>query len=148
MIVNLPSEREARLLGSRVVAVKAIYEYWTDAASYDELHDNVRGIREVWSPYATSRETTWKFKMGAHGRTIPMAMQREIINTFSYMEFVGDINLKDPMVEIGVFEEYIAGEAKAVRGRDASDMRRVWMGKKVGATGLLISSLGSQLSRA
>lgn len=42
-----------------------------------------------------------------------------------------DIVLDKPDVQIGVFEEYIHGEAKKERGRILSEMRRVWMGKKV-----------------
>lgn len=69
--------------------------------------------------------------MSAHGRTVPLPVQREVIETFDYMEFLGDIDLKKPDVTIGVFEEYLGGEARQDRGRKLGECRSVWMGKKV-----------------
>lgn len=44
--------------------------------------------------------------VAGHNRTIPLSIQIKIINTFSYMAFLGDINLKNPNLQVGVFEEY------------------------------------------
>lgn len=81
--------------------------------------------------YSTSPTTTWKFKVGSFGQVIPIKEQVDVINSFAWMEFRGDISLKKPMVEIGVFEEYRHATTAQEKGRDLSEMRRVWMGRKV-----------------
>jgi tRNA (guanine10-N2)-methyltransferase len=48
MIVEMESEKEARLLGSRAISVKHIWEFWGDARTYDELHTQIKGIKNVW----------------------------------------------------------------------------------------------------
>jgi hypothetical protein len=100
-------------------------------ASGKRALNSIDSFSRLQEPYATSRSTTWKFLVGAHGRTIPLSTQREVINTFAYMDFLGDISLQSPDVEIGVFEEYVHGEMKTERGRSLGEMRRVWMGRKV-----------------
>lgn len=45
--------------------------------------------RELWAPLAASRSTSWKFAIQAHGRTLPLPLQREIIEDFAYMDFLG-----------------------------------------------------------
>lgn len=72
--------------------------------------------------------------MSAHGRTIPVPVQRGVIESFAYMDFLGDIDLKKPDVVVGVFEEYVVRADKQEKGRDLSEMRRVWMGRKVNKT--------------
>lgn len=49
-----------------------------------------------------------------------MSLQIKTINTFSYMAFPGDINLKSPQLEIGVFEEY---EFDGMRGKRILEKR-------------------------
>lgn len=42
LIVELPSEKEARLIGTRAILVKSIWRYWTSADTYDDLHELVK----------------------------------------------------------------------------------------------------------
>jgi tRNA (guanine10-N2)-methyltransferase len=64
MIVHMDSEREARLLGSRVIFVKSIWAYWGDAETYDELHDLMRGRSQLWvRPFSLSTPITQTRRM-------------------------------------------------------------------------------------
>jgi hypothetical protein len=42
MAVTLPDEASARLLGSRTVLLKAVYEHWADALEYSEVHSQLQ----------------------------------------------------------------------------------------------------------
>lgn len=42
LIVELASEKEARLIGSRAILVKNIWRYWASADTYDQLHEQLR----------------------------------------------------------------------------------------------------------
>lgn len=50
IVVDLPSEKEARLLGSRAVSVKHIWEYWAHADTYEQLHAQVvkPEVKALW----------------------------------------------------------------------------------------------------
>ncbi|GAA5937316.1 tRNA (guanine-N2-)-methyltransferase [Sporobolomyces koalae] len=108
MVVELPGEREAKLLATRLVSVKHIWELWAHGDDYEQVHAVAKQdrARALWEPYAQDRNCTWKFVVAGHNRTIPLSIQIKTINTFSYMAFPGDIDLKRPQLEIGVFEEY------------------------------------------
>ncbi|GAA6029717.1 hypothetical protein JCM8097_001017 [Rhodosporidiobolus ruineniae] len=108
VLIGLRDEEAARQLGTRLVSVKHIWEFWAQAEAYEELHAKVKSaeLREIWEPYTLDRDCTWKFTVAGHNRTIALKEQVELINTFSYMPFPGDIDLRKPKLEIGVFEEY------------------------------------------
>ncbi|KAM0756366.1 tRNA guanosine-2'-O-methyltransferase [Meredithblackwellia eburnea MCA 4105] len=132
LIVDLESEREARLLGSRSIAIKTVWEYWYDASTYEDLHQYLKTVPELWEKYAQSPSTTWKFDVGAYGQVISMKEKVDVINSFAYMNFLGDIRMKGPDVEVGVFEEYFQGQSKLEKeSRSVHEMRRVWMGRKI-----------------
>lgn len=48
IIIDLPSEEEARLLGSRAISVKHIWHYWAHADTYEQLHPKVVACKELW----------------------------------------------------------------------------------------------------
>ncbi|GAA5894968.1 hypothetical protein JCM6882_008255 [Rhodosporidiobolus microsporus] len=159
VLIGLKGEEDARKLGSRLVSVKHIWEFWAQAETYDELHELVKTaeVREKWEHYTVDRECSWKFTIAGHNRTIPLPAQVKLINTFAYMPFVGDIDLRNPKLEIGVFEEYEfdrmrglkvlqAREAEKGKGKGkgketevpaewdpeyTGTMRAVWMGRKI-----------------
>jgi hypothetical protein len=81
-------------------------------------------------PY-TSSENTWKFTVSGFARNVSLADQLVTINAFAYLGFKGNIALKKPQVEVGVFEEYVRRPDKQDKGRDLEEMRWVWMGRKV-----------------
>lgn len=47
--------------------------------------------------------------MNGYNQSIPQRRQREVIETFGYMEFMGKIDMKTPEVVLGCFEECEAG---------------------------------------
>lgn len=42
LVVELPSEKEARLIGTRAILVKNIWRYWASADTYEQLHELVK----------------------------------------------------------------------------------------------------------
>lgn len=57
LVVDLASEREARLIGDRAILVKHIWHYWADAATYDELHAIVKERKQLWVSRTSLRST-------------------------------------------------------------------------------------------
>ncbi|GAA5821891.1 hypothetical protein JCM11251_004765 [Rhodosporidiobolus azoricus] len=158
VLVGLRSEEDARKLGTRLVSVKHVWEFWAQAETYEELHEKVKSteVKEKWEHYAADRDCTWKFTIAGHNKTIALPEQVKLINTFSYMPFLGDIDLRKPNLEIGVFEEYEfekthgakvrkeAQGAEKTKGKEkevgtsgqaeseyAGVTRAVWMGRKI-----------------
>lgn len=82
---------------------RSIYELYAQGMTYDELHASNRTKRFKWMQYI--EDTSFKFFVKAYNHTIPQARQREIINSFSYMSMLGKIDMKNPGLTMGCFEE-------------------------------------------
>jgi tRNA (guanine10-N2)-methyltransferase len=50
-------------------------------------------------------DTSFKFVINAYMHTIPQRRQREVVETFSYMDFKGKIDMKNPDIILCCFEE-------------------------------------------
>lgn len=88
-------------------------------------------VRALWSPYATSPDTKFKFTPIGFNCTIPIPRQREIIQSFSWMDFKGPVDLKNPEVDVSVLEDW--PEPILPAGQALPHLRkRVFVGRKVG----------------
>ncbi|RHZ87310.1 hypothetical protein Glove_37g81 [Diversispora epigaea] len=102
-IVNIETEAEANRLIRRAILIKNIYELWGMGENYEKVHEQVKANPERWSQYEYQ---SFKFIISAFGSTCPSDYQVRIINSFSYLGFKGDINLKNPQVQFGALEDY------------------------------------------
>jgi tRNA (guanine10-N2)-methyltransferase len=102
----LDSEADAQRLISRSILADAIYELWGAAkdCDYEALHEDVKKrTQNLWPKYKTD---SFKFKVHGFQGGRSSSEQREIIETFSYLDFQGPIRMKDAQREFVVFEEY------------------------------------------
>ncbi|KAF9054991.1 tRNA guanosine-2'-O-methyltransferase [Hymenopellis radicata] len=133
MIVNLESEEHAYLLASRSILIKAVYEYYGHAATYEQVHAINLENRSKWEKYIP--DTSFKFIITGFNHTIPQRRQREVVETFSYMGFLGKIDMKNPEITLACYEEYDAkhGTTRAKHEGDG-EFKQVYFGRLV-ATG-------------
>ncbi|CAG8666166.1 7388_t:CDS:10, partial [Cetraspora pellucida] len=103
LVVNIETEEEAERLVKRAILIKNIYELWGMGETYDEVHAQVKASPERWSLYI---HKSFKFTVSGFGSTCSSDYQIRMINSFSYLGFKGDINLKNPQVQFGVLEDY------------------------------------------
>ena len=121
MILDLENEAHAKTLVKRCILIKyffassrqypgltgtlprSIYEFYAQGATYEEIHERNRKNQSKWSRYIN--DTSFKFTMASFNHTIPQTRQREVIESFSYMGFMGRIDLENPEITIGCFEE-------------------------------------------
>ena len=82
---------------------RSVHEFWASGSTYNELHERTRQNAQLWSRYAL--DTTFKFKVDAYNHTIPQRRQKEIMESFEYMGFLGEITMKNPEIILSVFEE-------------------------------------------
>lgn len=104
MILELEEDAHAKLLASRCVLIKSIYEFYAQGSTYDELHVANREVRSRWERYIL--DTSFKFTVIGYNHSLPQRWQRNVIESFSYMDFLGKIDMKDPDIVLGCFEEY------------------------------------------
>ncbi|KAK0485728.1 tRNA guanosine-2'-O-methyltransferase [Armillaria novae-zelandiae] len=133
LIADLQCEEHARLLASRSILIKSVYEYYGHGSSYDDLHLCNRRNRDKWAKYIP--DTSFKFLVTAYNHKIPQSRQKEIVESFAYMGFLGKIDMKNPDIELACFEEYIdkRGTTRDKHEGDGS-FRHVYFGRLV-ATG-------------
>ncbi|KAH8994742.1 tRNA guanosine-2'-O-methyltransferase [Lactarius hatsudake] len=103
-VLTLDQEEHARFLARRCILIKAVYEFYASGRSYEELHEQNRSSRNLWEKYIP--ETSFKFVVNGYNHSISKARQREVIEDFSYMGFMGKIDLVSPEITMGCCEEY------------------------------------------
>ena len=102
-----PSIYSARidvLIVSVPATARSVYELYAKGRSYEELHEQNRGVsRPLWEKYIL--DTSFKFVVNGYNHTISKTRQRQVIEDFSYMGFMGKIDLQNPEITMGCFEE-------------------------------------------
>lgn len=83
--------------------IRAIYEFYGQGASYDELHEANQTCEPLWRRYV--QDTSFRFLVTAYQHKIPQSRQRDVIESFSYMGFLGKIDMKNPEITLTCFEE-------------------------------------------
>ncbi|KAH7921404.1 tRNA guanosine-2'-O-methyltransferase [Leucogyrophana mollusca] len=130
MILTLDEEEHAKLLAKRCILIKSIYEFYAQGQSYEELHEKNKVVQAKWSQYVA--DTSFKFTVDAFNYSITQRRQREVIENFSYMGFMGKIDMKHPEITLGCFEEYAddRGLPSDERNKDG-EFRQVYFGRLV-----------------
>lgn len=133
-----------RSFGSRSVLAKSIYELWARGSTYDELHGNLRGRGDGFPD--RFRHSTFRFSVDCYGSTRSLAVQRELIDSFSYLALRGKIRMKNPQVEFTLMELWLPsshdaamdgggvgdGNGRAFDSVARTRFNQVFLGRKLG----------------
>ncbi|KAI0268874.1 tRNA guanosine-2'-O-methyltransferase [Gloeopeniophorella convolvens] len=127
-VLTLKQEEHARLLARRCILIKAVYEFYARGVTYEALHTQNEAARARWEGYIP--DTSFKFAVNGYNHSISKARQREVIESFSYMDYRGKIDLVNPEVIMGCFEEYrdVSGTTRR-KNEGAGDFREVFFGR-------------------
>lgn len=102
-IIELKGEDEARRLVKRSCLVRNISSLWADSETLELLHEKLRMNRHLFEKYLNS---TFKISVSAYQHSMKADERVDRINSFSWMALKGAIDLKNPEVEFGYFEEF------------------------------------------
>ncbi|KAH6913799.1 RNA methylase [Coprinopsis sp. MPI-PUGE-AT-0042] len=131
MVIELDAEVHARTLARRCVLVKAVYEYYGQGSSYEELHAANRSeeTRKKWEGFIP--DTSFRFLVTAYNHKIPQKRQKAVIENFAYMGLLGKIDMKNPQETFTCFEEYNEERRNAPREKHEGDgdFRQVYFGR-------------------
>ncbi|KAK5194504.1 hypothetical protein LTR92_005746 [Exophiala xenobiotica] len=136
---------------SRAILSKCIYEIWGQGRDYDELHADVKARRSRHRGHRfQQQDVSFKFSVDSYGTTHDPAKQRQIIDSFSYLDFKGKIRMKNPEAEFAVLEEWLPppldcppsrGETTvgsavgaAIDPLTGTTLKRVFLGRKIGGS--------------
>jgi|SRR5882762_2587208 tRNA (guanine10-N2)-methyltransferase len=86
-----------------LLSTRSIYEFYAKGFSYEEMHQRNRDVCARWTEYVP--DTSFKYVVSGYNRSISQSRQREIIESFSYMGLLGKIDMKNPQITFGCFEE-------------------------------------------
>ncbi|KAH8824086.1 S-adenosyl-L-methionine-dependent methyltransferase [Flagelloscypha sp. PMI_526] len=106
MIVDLNEDAHARQLSERCIMIKSIHEHYVHAPTWDELHalNAASAAVSKWEHYKAN--TSFKFSVEGYMHSITNKEQRAIMESFGYMDWQGEIRLRDPEVILTVWEEW------------------------------------------
>lgn len=129
MILMLDKEEHAHILAQRCILIKSVHEFYAEGASYEVLHEQNSRARSQWERYIP--DTSFKFHVLGYNLTISQRRQRQIIESFAYMDFLGKIEMKNPEVTLTVFEEYESGRAPDGGLHKDGEFTRVYFGRLI-----------------
>ncbi|KAH8193723.1 hypothetical protein TruAng_012111 [Truncatella angustata] len=103
-VVELPSEEAARFLMSRSILAQSIHEHWGTGNTVAELHEDIkRRTSQLWTKYKTC---SFKFFLDAYQGTRSNVKRRELFESLAFLEFEGEIKMKDYEQEFSLFEQW------------------------------------------
>ena len=82
-----------------------MFEFYGQGDSYEALHTVNLQNEPLWRRYV--KDTSFRFLVTAYNHTIPQSRQRDVIESFSYMAFLGKIDMKTPDITLTCFEECV-----------------------------------------
>ncbi|KAL2067052.1 hypothetical protein VTL71DRAFT_1476, partial [Oculimacula yallundae] len=102
--VKLASEDEAIRLVRRSILAKSIFEVWGNGSTYEDLHDNVRGVSQhLWPLYKTC---SFKFTVDSFQGSRSITEQRKLIEGFRFLGMEGPIRMKGAEQTFCLSEEW------------------------------------------
>ena len=124
MVIELEEEEHAQILANRCILIKhvllpsstrswsnvlhyfrSVFEFYGQGDSYEALHTANLQNETLWHRYI--KDTSFRFLVTAYNHTIPQSRQRDVIESFAYMGFLGKIDMKTPDITLTCFEECV-----------------------------------------
>lgn len=96
-------QRKIDVIVAVFVLARSVYELYAKGRTYEEMHGQNRAAQHLWEKYIPN--TSFKFVVTGYNHSISKARQRQTIEDFSYMGFLGTIDLLNPEITLGCFEE-------------------------------------------
>lgn len=126
-VVDLEDEEHARAMAERCILVKSIYELYGHGNSYDEVHTQTLTCAHLWQRF--KENTSFRFIVTAYSDRIPMSRQREVVDSFSFMDMQGKIDLKNPDETFTCFEEYPDARLKGKQAGGENTLLHIFFGR-------------------
>jgi len=105
-IVSVPQESDIRKLMSRTMLIRAAFELWADAASYSELHEQLRCVPASQLALYTPPHQSFRIQVETFCKNISTAEKIERIEELSYLDFEGPVRLNNPDHSFHLIEYY------------------------------------------
>lgn len=130
-VVELRDDAEARLLVSRSILIRGIYQLLASGDTYEALQTDLKAHLDY--PFAQYADTTFKFTHEAFNTTRTQAQQTEIIESFSHLAWRGKIDMKTPDESFTVFESWTQS-FRSKEKNTPSALEQVYLARFVGGT--------------
>ncbi|CAO3692918.1 unnamed protein product [Umbelopsis ramanniana] len=125
--VEIDSDEEAAKLVKRAILIKSIYELWGEGENLEELHAEVRETSDRWPQYMGK---SFKFSVTAFGSTIVAKKSLDMINSFSFLGFDGDIDMTNPEFQFSILVDFGAERSKTMKV-GTFEAEKMYLGKLV-----------------
>ncbi|KIY44384.1 tRNA guanosine-2'-O-methyltransferase [Fistulina hepatica ATCC 64428] len=129
MVLRL-EEENARVLARRCILIKSIYELYGEGSSYGEIHQQTLACKELWERFIP--DASFKFTISSFNHSISQTRQQKIVESFSYMNLQGKIDMISPQITFGCFEEYeCRNYAHCKKSDDDRQFTRAYFGRLI-----------------
>jgi len=104
-IIDLRSDEAAKALISRSILSKAIYELWGSGKDYESLIEDIKNNSAI-DPLKY-HHASFRFEVDSFMVKHTALQRSELIASFSFLPFKGPVKMKNPDLEMCVFEDYV-----------------------------------------
>lgn len=107
-MVDLDNDKQASDWIKRSILTKGIYEFYSQGATYDAVHSSLHASEQLPAIIENYRNCSFKFDFESSGGKHKLSMKEkiDIIDSFSYLDFQGKIDMKKPDQTFTLIEEY------------------------------------------
>ncbi|KAK9362952.1 S-adenosyl-L-methionine-dependent methyltransferase [Lipomyces starkeyi] len=131
LYVTLDCEEDARKLIRRSILARSIFEVWGRGNSLDTLHEDVQQrTSHLWPKY---KHVSFKFDVISYQGSRTKEEQREIIESFAYVDFDGPISMKNPEEVFTIVEEY-KYTTDLLRSKERRELKDICFGRFIASS--------------
>lgn len=108
LMIDLDNDKQASDWIKRSILSKGIYEFYAQGETYEAVHANLKGSKQLPSIVENYRDCSFKFDFESIGGKHKQSMKDKIsiINSFAYLDFQGKIDMKNAQETFTLIEEY------------------------------------------
>ena len=110
-VIRLDNEQAARSLIRRSILARGIFELWGSGVDYTSLHEDVRKHQESIS-LQNYIYSSFRFKFDSFQGKRSSSEQRELVDSFQFLDLRGPIRMTDVDLRLQVFEHFERNQAR------------------------------------
>ncbi|KAK9447959.1 S-adenosyl-L-methionine-dependent methyltransferase [Limtongia smithiae] len=128
LVVSLESEDAAIRLTRRAILVRSVFEVWGCGATLEELHEDMRRrTQDEWPKY---KQESFRFDIISFQGSRTSSEQRQIMESFDFLDFQGPIRMRDAKHTFTVVEEYVPIPS-ADLSKSHHALAKMWFGRHI-----------------
>lgn len=128
MIVELESDSAALQFASRSILLRSVYQLFGHGDDYPACRQDTQNNAILYQCYM---QDSFRIQVYGHERKISQRERVEIMESFSFMDFQGEITMKNPQVDLCILEDNEKTMHLPKNIKQIGKRKHVYLGRKI-----------------